>query len=51
MCIVTALSGDCNFIRPHMGPDGATPEETAGIGIDGENKWMGLLKRSIEGQK
>lgn len=37
-----------NFVRPHMGLDGATPMEAAGIGIDGENKWMGLLKRCIE---
>lgn len=37
-----------NFIRPHMGLKGATPAEAAGIGIGGENKWMGLLRESIE---
>jgi len=35
-----------NFIRPHMGLEGATPAEAAGIGIGGENKWMDLLRRS-----
>jgi len=36
-----------NFIRPHMGLEGATPAEAAGVGIEEENKWMGLLRRSI----
>jgi putative transposase len=37
-----------NFIRPHMGLDGNTPAEAAGVGIDGENKWMELLRRSTK---
>jgi putative transposase len=36
-----------NFIRPHMGLKGATPAEAAGVGIKGENKWMGLIEKSI----
>ena len=36
-----------NFVRPHMGLEGATPAEAAGVGIEEENKWMGLLRRSI----
>lgn len=36
-----------NFVRPHMGLKGMTPAEAAGIGISGENKWEGLLRRSI----
>jgi hypothetical protein len=36
-----------NFIRPHMGLNGITPAEMAGIGIVGENKWTELLKKSI----
>ena len=36
-----------NFVRPHMGLEGATPAEAAGVGIAGENKWMGLLRLSI----
>jgi hypothetical protein len=38
----------CSFVRPHMGLDGATPAEAAGIGIGGENKWLGLLNASIK---
>jgi hypothetical protein len=37
-----------NFVRPHMGLEGATPAEVAGIGIEDENRWWGLLKRSIK---
>jgi hypothetical protein len=36
-----------NFIRPHMGLDGSTPAEAAGVGVEGENKWEELLKRGI----
>lgn len=34
-----------NFVRPHMGLNGMTPAEMAGIGISGKNKWEGLLER------
>jgi hypothetical protein len=37
-----------NFVRPHMGLDGKTPAEAAGIGIDEQNKWRGLLNKSTE---
>jgi len=37
-----------SFIRPHMGLDGATPAEAAGVGIEGKNKWMSPLRESIE---
>ena len=40
-----------NFVRPHMGLEGATPAEAAGVGIEEENKWMGLLRRSITKNK
>lgn len=35
-----------NFIRPHMGLNGRTSAELAGVGIGGANKWEELLKRS-----
>ena len=38
-----------NFIRPHSALDGKTPADKAGIGIQGENRWMELLKRSSKG--
>jgi hypothetical protein len=38
----------CSFVRPHMGLDGATPAEAAGIGIEDENRRRGLIKRSLK---
>jgi hypothetical protein len=37
-----------NVIRPHEGLDGKTPAEAAGIGVNSDNKWMDLIKRSTE---
>lgn len=38
-----------NFVRPHMTLDGNTPAEEAGLNLNlGENKWLGLIKRSVE---
>ena len=37
-----------NFVKPHMALEGQTPAQVAGIGVEG-NKWMELLKRTIEG--
>lgn len=34
-----------NYIRPHMTHNGKTPAQVAGIGVQGENKWMELLKK------
>ena len=37
-----------NFIRPHMSLDGKTPAEASGIDLKlGENKWLSLIKRSV----
>lgn len=40
-----------NFIKPHMGLDGKTPSEEAGITIEGDNKWLTLMKTSLRYQK
>ncbi|MHC1686836.1 MAG: hypothetical protein AB9879_03890 [Methanothrix sp.] len=40
-----------NFIRPYSALGGKTPAEAAGIGVDGENKWLKLLNNSIKAQK
>ncbi len=40
-----------NFIRLHEGLDGRTPADAAGIGIEGENKWLGLIKIANEKAK
>jgi hypothetical protein len=38
---------------PHQGLKGRTPAEAAGIGVSGDNKWQGLLNKSVlsEGNK
>ena len=36
-----------NFIKPHMALDGKTPSEKAGIEIEGDNKWLTLMKTAI----
>lgn len=40
-----------NFIKPHQALDGKTPSEKAGIVIDGENKWLTLMKTSLSYQR
>jgi len=36
-----------NYIRSHMGIDGKTPSEKAGIKIEGNNKWITLIQNSM----
>ena len=36
-----------NFIKPHESLDGKTPSEQAGITIEGDNKWLTLMKTSL----
>jgi hypothetical protein len=36
---------------PHQELDGRTPAEAAGIGFEGENKWMNLLRKSLSPSK
>ena len=40
-----------DFIKPHEVLNGKTPSEEAGITIDGDNKWLTLMKKSIQHQK
>ena len=40
-----------NFIKPHEGLNGLTPSEKAGITIEGNNKWLTLMKKAIKYQK
>ena len=37
-----------NFIREHEALDGKTPSEEAGITIEGENKWLTLMKTALQ---
>jgi len=36
-----------NFVKPHAALSGQTPAQVAGIGIEGENKWMELLRKAM----
>ena len=40
-----------NFIKPHEALKGKTPSEEAGITIEGNNKWLILMRRAIQYQK
>ena len=35
-----------NYVRPHMGLNGKTPAEAAGIDVKGENKWITLIQNA-----
>jgi hypothetical protein len=35
-----------NYIRPHMGLDGKTPADLAGIDVRGDNKWVTLIQNA-----
>lgn len=35
-----------NYIRPHMGLEGKTPADKAGIKIEGENKWITIIQNA-----
>jgi hypothetical protein len=35
-----------NFFRPHMGLNGRTPAEAAGIKIEGENPWITVIQNA-----
>ncbi|MDG6925617.1 MAG: hypothetical protein JRN09_03595 [Nitrososphaerota archaeon] len=40
-----------NFLRPHMGLDGKTPAEAAGIKVEGESPWPTLIQNAVREQK
>ena len=39
-----------NFIKPHESLDGRTPSEEAGITLEGDNKWLTLMRSAIRHQ-
>ena len=44
--ILQAMQIYHNFVRPHMGLDGDTPAERAGIKVEGEDKFMTLIQNA-----
>ena len=46
--ILTGLRLYHNFVRPHLGlPGNITPDEAAGIRIDGDNKWKTIIQNAV----
>jgi hypothetical protein len=39
-----------NYVRPHMGLNGKTPAEVAGIKVEGRNKWITLIQNAKQTQ-
>ena len=37
-----------NFVKPHMALEGQTPADSAGIGVEGSDKWGALLKAALD---
>ena len=46
--IISGLQIYHNYIRTHMGLDGRTPAEAAGIEVQGENKWLTLIQNAVK---
>ncbi len=40
-----------NFVKPHAALEGQTPAERAGVGVEGQNKWLVLLKNAITNER
>ncbi len=51
--LITGLQIYHNYVRPHMGLDGKTPADLAGIDVRGENKWITLIQNAskLRGEK
>lgn len=46
--VLTGLQLYHNFVRPHLGLNGRTPGEAAGISIRGDNKWKTLIQAAAK---
>jgi transposase-like protein len=44
--IISGLQIYHNFIRPHMGLEGRTPAEVAGIEVKGKDKWLTIIQNA-----
>ncbi|MGD0318899.1 MAG: DDE-type integrase/transposase/recombinase [Nitrososphaerales archaeon] len=40
-----------NFVKPHAALEGQTPAERAGVGVEGQNKWLTLLTKAIKEER
>jgi hypothetical protein len=46
--LITGLQIYHNYVRPHMGLDGKTPAEAAGIEVRGKNKWVTIIQNASQ---
>jgi hypothetical protein len=46
--LITGLQIYHNYVRPHMGLDGRTPAEAAGIEVKGANRWLTLIQNASQ---
>ena len=44
--ILTGMQLFHNYVRPHMGLNGKTPADLAGIQVEGEDKWLTLIQNA-----
>jgi transposase-like protein len=44
--ILTGMQIYHNYVRPHMGLEGKTPADLAGIKVEGDNKWLTLIQNA-----
>jgi putative transposase len=44
--LITGLQVYHNYVRPHMGLDGKSPAEVAGIKVKGSDKWLTLIQNA-----
>ncbi|MFI5450090.1 MAG: hypothetical protein ACHQ03_10065 [Candidatus Bathyarchaeia archaeon] len=46
--LITGLQIYHNFVRPHMGLNGRTPADVAGIEVLGKDKWLTLIQNATK---
>ena len=46
--ILTGMQIYHNYVRPHMGLEGKTPAEAAGIRVDGKDKWLTIIQNAAK---
>jgi len=49
--LITGLQIYHNYVRPHMGLDGRTPAEAAGIKVEGKDKWLTLIQNATKSRQ
>lgn len=49
--LLSGLQIHHNYIRPHMGLNGQTPADKAGIEVKGTDKWMTIIQNASKHSK